>query len=373
VGLRLSFVLISIVSAVSYGSVTTPPVGSSQTQTQIHAPAQAQIQAQIQAKAHALAQAQANQVATYPAVILSHGPVEIINSDGLPPSLTPGTRLRGNLEVKTGVSGSLRIQLDVDRALFIEPQTTIRIPGIAWESGELAEIYLVEGRIRLRSANPGKYSIRLTSALFDQPWQTGDILYEMDPKESLVRAYVLEGHLKFSALNGETSVELASGQKVTFQGQKEDGEIAYDILLQGRKVPRGLLGAVTSISPDELKLWDLAEELNKKKKMASAVQKNKQLEEQMGPGQICRKPKAKFNECAWVCINNRPGEKKRCLVQARPLKGGNRHSGSQVEKSTQCARLRCLAHGEWGDSKVLDMDEATLRCSSEPTVAPCDY
>lgn len=330
--------------------------------------------------------------ANYPSVILSHGLVEITNSDGLPPSLSPGTRLRGALDIKTGAAGSLRIQIDDERALFIEPQTNIRIPGITWESGELAEIQLIEGRIRLRGTKPGKFAIRVSSLLFDQPWPVGDILYEMDPEHSLARVYALEGHVKFSALNAETSVEVSPGKKVTFQGQLEDGEIAYDVLLQGRKVPRGLLSAVTGIAPDELKLWDLTEELKKKKQITAVVEKKKQEEDKLGPGQICRKPKAKFNECAWVCLNNRPGEHKRCAIQGNTAQGssaqgnstqaskshggksgGGKLGATKSSKGVKCERLRCLAQGEWGDSKVLTDDEALLRCQAEPVVGACDY
>ncbi|MBK7961529.1 MAG: hypothetical protein IPK04_10240 [Bdellovibrionales bacterium] len=321
-------------------------------------------------------QTQPKDVATYPSVILSHGAVEITNSDGLPPSLSPGTRLRGTLEVKTGKAGSLRIQIDSERSLFIEPNTLIRIPGITWESGELAEIQLIEGRIRLRGTKPGRFTIRVTSLLFDQPWPVGDVLYEMDQEHSAASVYVLEGHVKFSALNAETTVEIGAGKKVTFQGQLEDGEIAYDVLLQGRKVPRGLLSAVTEIAANELKLWDLTEELNKKKRMSAVIIKRKKDLEQLGPGQICRKPKAKYNECAWVCLDNRPGETKGCAIQTDTGRTSQISHASRIRKSlksARCVRLRCLAQGEWGDSKVLASDEGLLRCQAEPVVSVCDY
>src|SRR5690606_12649468 len=106
-----------------------------------------------------------------------------------------------------------------------------------------------------------------------------------------------------------------SGQEVFFQGTREDGEVAYDILLKGRKIPKGNLSKVASISAAEMREFS-GEEVEKKrqlelrKKAAEVAKKNI-----LKPGQICRHPGAKLNECVWICENNPKTEKARCLTE----------------------------------------------------------
>lgn len=294
----------------------------------------------------------------FPAIILAHNDVEILNADGAPPSLASGSVLRGRLTIRTGANSSLRIQVDSDRTLFLEPNSKIQIPGISWDRGEFTEIELLNGRVRARGTKSDGFLIHINSPLFSQAWEAGDMVYEMDSEHALAKLYVLEGKASFSALNAEVRVALVGGQQVTFRGQKEDGELAYDILLQGRKIPRGTLEAVTPLGKEELKLWDLADELAKIKAIEAAKKKHKLVEEKLGPGQICRHPKAKFNECAWTCLNNPRQEKNKCLT---------------ARKGVSCQRTRCLADGVWGDPTHLSADEGALRCRATQSVAPCDY
>lgn len=294
----------------------------------------------------------------YPRVIAIRGEVTINSSEGVLSEPKVGTLLRGVLSIQVKAHSQLRIQMDPFRALFVEPETEIRIPGISWETGELTEIQLKSGRIRVRSDKSGPFAIDLTSDLFTHIWPLGDIVFEFIPKAAQTTVYVIFGSLNFSALNSEEKIQLQTGQKVRFQGQIENEEIAYDILLQGRKVAKGQLGPVESLSPEENSLWDLTLELARLKALNLAEKKNKEKQNQLQPGQVCKGPQGKLNDCAWICRNNPSHEKKKCLLQ---------------NSKVFCERVRCLAQGEWGDPYKLSREEAQVRCQIKPQVSACNY
>ncbi len=125
---------------------------------------------------------------------------------------------------------------------------------------------------------------------------------------------VLEGFLEFSALNGEEHIKVKAGERGIFQGVIEGGEIAYDILLKGKKIPKGQLLAVKPIDSKEM-----AKVAEAEKKRLKDIERKKQNEmarasKSKRPGAICEGPSGKLNECVWLCLNNPKNEKKSCLV-----------------------------------------------------------
>lgn len=298
----------------------------------------------------------------YPKILKTEGKVTA-TSEGKTIPAKVGERIRGSLTVQTSDKSRFRLQIDEHRKIFLGPQTEIQIPGISWESGQLSEIKLIYGELRLISTAPPQvqpFPVRVTSVLFQHDWGPGDIVYRLEPPLAKATVFVMEGESVFYPLNNpEDTVNLKKSEKVTFQGRLEDSEIAYDILLQGRKIPKGVMGKAEPITAEELKIWDLGEEHRAEEALKKSKLKKKEDENKLGPGQICLHPKAKFNECAWVCVNNPKKEKKKCLL-------------GQV--GVFCERRRCLANGEWGDRQRLSADVGSLRCTHlEATVDACDY
>jgi hypothetical protein len=180
----------------------------------------------------------------------------------------------------------------------------------------------------------------------------------MDPQKAYAEVRMFKGHMEFSCLNGDESVKVRAGQKAGFQGVLEEGQVAYDILLKGRKIPRGKLTGVSALTKEESAPFVEAEMKRKKAEALKAQQEQAEIEQKKQAGQICEGPLGKFNQCAWVCEGNPKKEKKSCVI-----------SDPQV----QCVRRRCNANGEWAEDTVLDAEKAQVLCKAQPVVAPCDY
>lgn len=268
---------------------------------------------------------------------------------------TPGTRLVEQAELKTGPQGEIRLKLDGDRDLRLLSGTKISIPGIRWEGGEVPIVALREGTIRWMSTGPA--GPRLQTPLFDLLPSKGDFIFSYDPVTARAELWVLEGEMSLAAMNAEDSVLVKGRQKAWFQGVIEDGEVAADLLLKGRKIPRGTLSKAVPLTADELKPFleeeKIRDEANKKREDAIRRQAQTDLKE----GVICLKPRGRLNDCSWVCEGNPKGAEK-----CRRDRAG-----------VQCVRRRCNANGVWAEPKTLDLEEGRGRCEAKAIVGACDY
>ncbi|HRO68238.1 MAG TPA: hypothetical protein PL182_11785, partial [Pseudobdellovibrionaceae bacterium] len=179
----------------------------------------------------------------------------------------------------------------------------------------------------------------------------------MNAKTAEAGVKVIKGEISFKALNAENAVSVGKGRKVRFQGVMEEGEIAYDILLHGKKIPRGVLGKVEEMTASEKEPFKAADQkIRERRAQAEKAEKERQAREKRS-GVICKAPSGRFNECAWVCENNPKGSK---------------HCQTDREKVT-CYRVRCNANGVWADRLNLPADEGRRRCQAATLVEKCDY
>jgi hypothetical protein len=139
----------------------------------------------------------------------------------------------------------------------------------------------------------------------------------------------------------------------------ENDEIVYDVLLKGKKIPRGKLGLVENFTSEEKKLYSETqlkkEEIQRLKK--SQAEKKSQAPPR-GKNDICEQPNGKLNQCAWICENNPKKEKKVCRLE---------------NPEVHCLRKRCNANGEWAEETEISKEKAASVCGVQPTVKDCDY
>ena len=296
----------------------------------------------------------------YPAVIQWQGRVWVTGAQGKRQLLGKKQVLHEKATLETSIEGTVKVQLDENRSILLQEDSELSIPVIGIETGESPVLFLKKGRLRWQQSLGAKapYNVAIRSDLFEFIVPAGDYVLTMNPIKALAGIQVFEGNFEFSALNGEESARVRSGEQVFFQGVLEEGEIAYDVLLKGKKIPRGRLTPVEPISREVMK-----KEKVEAQKKAAAVAKKKQMEKiaqerQKQKGVICEHPAAKFNECAWVCLNNPKSEKKVCLVE--------------VGKAS-CVRRRCNANGVWAEEVVLDAEKDGNKCKVHPVVGACDY
>lgn len=182
---------------------------------------------------------------------------------------------------------------------------------------------------------------------------SGDYILQYNNEKASFIVIVLEGSALVQGYYREEVLNLLSGEKGGFNGIMEADGPAFDVLLKGRKSIRGNL-----FGPDKLT------ELQKKDFLAQyQIPLRRKIvkisKPKVKPGEICREPFAKYNDCAWKCI----GE------NAKPI----HHCDIKKEK-INCIRERCLANGQWGDRTILQ-GEAKFICNnnSKPLIKPCPY
>jgi len=270
-------------------------------------------------------------------------------------TLTKSELFRGPLTVRTDANSEVELELQPQVQIKIYPESEIVFPLIRWETGELGEMILKKGRVRWDSAIGSKIMIK--SDLYEATPGKGTYLISYNPLTPQVEVMSLDGEIDFQELFGEESLKLKSGEKAHFLGQMEDGVIAYDLLLQGRKIPKGQKSQVIPITKEDLDRYSLAEEkkqaeVARKKAIALAASKSPARK-----GEICKRPAGLFNECSWVCEKN-PKEQSRCRMDL-----------AQV----QCVRFRCNANGQWAERTVIEKGMGEKICRLSAVVQKCDY
>lgn len=269
--------------------------------------------------------------------------------------LKVGAALRERALFRTGSASRVSIQVSEGLKVELFPESQMSFPGISWESGAVPEIILQEGRLRWTQSASRTSMIK--TPLFEQHPPAGDFVFYLRPKMAQAGVMVFQGEISFKALNAEDAFSVPQGEKIQFNGLMEDGEIAYDILLQGRKIPRGVMGKRELLSPEDLAPFKAEEaRLRAAREKAERERRSREAARKQA-GLICKNPPGRLNDCAWSCENNPKGAKACAAGQGK----------------TQCVRRRCDANGQWNDAQALAASEGRQRCQAQPVVAACDY
>jgi len=297
----------------------------------------------------------------YPFVVEIKGKVKWTNRDDEEGKLKVQQVLIEKAGLQTEAQSQVLIQIDAHRQVRLLENSQLAFPSMSWETGEAPVVILKSGSMRWKEEAGKTYNIALRSDLFEFLSPQGDFIFTYDPKKAWADAKVIAGQMEFSALNGEDAALVTAGQKVSFQGVKEGDEIVYDVLLKGKKIPRGKLGLVEAMSEEDKKIFlppVVKKASTPKKKKSEKEREPQQPDSPKDPGDICQSPNAKFNQCAWVCEGNPKGEKKVCRLE---------------KPEVSCVRKRCNANGEWAESTPLSKEKAAGMCGAKPLVKACDY
>jgi hypothetical protein len=261
-------------------------------------------------------------------------------------NLKSGSNLKDKAWLRTGERSELQIALSKEATLILESETEVLIPAINWQDGDVREIRVLKGQIRVLCQTGCDRNF--VTGISNTVLPPGDFLLSYNPKGPAVSLAVLTGEVSFRGLENENSVLLKAGESAQFVGVMENDELAFDILLKGRKVAKGRLENVTKISAEELATYQKKDDSRKKSlKKAPKVQRKS--------SQICDKPLGELNQCAWSCEDN-PKNAKTCAVN----------------QGAHCVRTRCNANGQWAEKEILPASQQT-KCGLKAIVDSCDY
>ncbi len=244
------------------------------------------------------------------------------------------------LSLKNG--SQTKIQLHPQIILTAYENTEFEIPFINWDTRQFKEIKLAKGVIRLE-VEGAPFDFTFSTPFFQVHPPVGQWVFAMDLERALVDVLSLKGDLELTSLNSEDKAQIKTGERVTFRGLLEEGEISYDLLLHGRKVPKGKWTETQKLTKEDEKAYSLAAEkrLQNEREKAKALSSKEQLKKQAG--HACRNPSGDFNECRWKLENN------------------------------QCMRSRCAADGVWKDAQIVAPSFCDKKAGWSNSAKKCDY
>lgn len=283
----------------------------------------------------------------FPRISIVTGKAMLVDKTGKEQVLKKGEILKEKALIHTHDKSIVQIELDEKSALTIFENTEVSIPGISWDDGSTERIELNQGEIRYRSGS--EVFRKVATLITDDTYPNADIVLSYSKSLGRAELLVMNGEVRFRGLENEEDVVLKRSQRGAFQAILEGGVPAFDILLKGRRVARGKLAPVATLTEKELAQYEKKTETKTIVKSLT-VAPAKRLE-----GQICEKPFAELNQCAWFC----EGQKKTtgpCPVQKAGI---------------QCVRKICNANGVWADPFVYPPGQS--RCQAASFVGPCDY
>ncbi|GIL17388.1 MAG: hypothetical protein BroJett040_11390 [Oligoflexia bacterium] len=284
----------------------------------------------------------------YPYVSELNGKIQSITKEGENLTITKGTILKDRATILTGNKSQVQIELDPKTVVILLDNSSLEIPNIN-QDGDVSTVILNYGQARIATQGSGEriYATPLTRDIYP----SADFLLSYDRDKARAEVLCFKNGLKFRGQEHEQEAYVGPGERVFFQGIFDGGQLAFDILLKGRKVARGTLSKVERLSEIELNEIEKSTWIKKPEAPKKAKAKPRKSDE------ICDNPFGKLNQCVWKCENN-PKKAKTCAVG---------HTNSKAK----CVRYRCLANGQWSDP--FELTPGQNKCKLSPIVGPCDY
>jgi hypothetical protein len=232
-------------------------------------------------------------------------------------------------------------------SILSKSKTLVHYEGKPGQSKTLLELMYgsVRSTVTTNSDNKKHFEVKTPSATAGVRGTDFTTTYYESSKVTKVQT--LEGAVELRANHADRKLLVPAGFFASYVVDQEHQEANASTSM--KYVDSGFLTSLEKISPtqkDEI----LAKSHFPSSQMiaASRGQKN--------PDPICQTPSAKFNECAWSCVNN-PKKASSCRIDLPQV---------------SCVRKRCDANGVWSDDQRLPASSSD-KCDTKPVVAPCDY
>ncbi len=293
-------------------------------------------------------------------VINSIGEPIALVSDSKKINLTKNRILNQDLKIQTTEKQFIKILLNQNFELSIFNDAEILIQSIFTTEGyPSTSVQLLHGQIAFRKIQKNTddkakllSKVRLSSEFFEWDFDQDskfDFWVKFDQKKASIEFCNRDKNLDVVLFDHEKKINLLNLEGVIFDGEltasKLPQKIAFDVLLKGRKIPKGHWQDKLKCNFDQViqkeKLIVAADNLEKKNANV-AVQKIKNLKILNDSKFLCHLPYGQLHDCAWI------------------------------KSAGQCVRTRCNAEGKWSDSQII-VNEDALKCTPQFAVHSCDY
>lgn len=203
---------------------------------------------------------------------------------------------------------------------------------IHWDGSVLQ---VVEGKVYIKVVSSDVF-IQVPT-LFKFIMNPGDFVIEHDPKSKAVSFEVLSRAQPIQIDSDDRVMTTAEGTKLSFQAEIVEGEMAYDFLLNDRKIPK------LKMKKNQVKkpiILDTTIWTSGVRKAVSAKTQQIKKEALEGSKYICKSPSGVLQACHFV------------------------------QEGTACARYSCNLSGQWAQKTIFSSNDL---CPKAKTVKDCEW
>ncbi len=269
--------------------------------------------------------------------------------------LNKKTIIESDFKLKTNHQQFVQMNLNQSYEISVLNDSEIFVQSVYTKEGfPSLSVQFISGQISVLKLKNANSRLQLKSDFFD--WDLDikpdslksdlNLWIQFDPgKPKIQFCNGSETGAEISLFDHEKKINLKHFESVIFNGQLSGGKIDFDILLKGRKIPKGHWMDKTKCTFDELNQIQkniLKSDQAEKLKKSLIIKKAQILKKNNDSKFLCHNPYGQLNDCAWV----KSGEK--------------------------CQRTRCDAQGKWSDLQIFSIDKSQS-CKSVPVVLPCGY
>lgn len=266
-------------------------------------------------------------------------------------------KTKGSEFVKLNINGDYEINIfddsDLDFMLIRDEMSTkketereLQAYKITMNSGQILIKRLDQGANELLVPK----DLRIESDFFqwdliDKKRSSLELMISLNPSIPQVRFCSARPEYTVKLYDHEKEVKLKSFEEVTFVGVLEKERVAYDLLLQGKKIPKGNWDKPKTCSFAELNEKETAFRLQqeqRKRDANTAMEARKKLKQENDAKFLCHEPYGQFNDCWWKT------------------------------ESKICVRYRCNADGKWASRTELARTQFHF-CGNKEAVNKCNY
>lgn len=264
---------------------------------------------------------------------------------------------KGSEFIKLNINGDYEINIfdnsDLDFMLIRDEMSTkketereLQAYKITMNSGQILIKRLDQGANELSVPK----DLRIESDFFqwdliDKKRSSLELMISLNPSIPQVRFCNARPEYTIKLYDHEKEVKLKTFEEVTFVGALEKERVAYDLLLQGKKIPKGNWDKPKTCSLAELNEKETAFRLQQEQRRRDAnasLDARKKLKQENDAKFLCHEPYGQFNDCWWKT------------------------------ESHICVRYRCNADGKWASRTELTRTQFHF-CSSKESVNKCNY